>query len=108
MEAIFDHELRKDGGKFLFDCNFHKADIKISNSFIEDVCNAWTDFIFCPPANNYGNQFILNNFYVKIDHNVVYSEMLRRKNAYCVRSFFDENGNLLSYLSFIEKFQYNR
>lgn len=103
-KLLFCHELREYGGKLLFDCNISKIDINVNNLFIRDVCNAWADSNFRPPVSDYSNQSILNNSYIKIDKNIVFSEILNKKNAHYIRNFFDENGSLLSYISFTTKF----
>ena len=57
---LFDEGLKKYGKRFLFECNFYKNDISISNSFIRDVCYAWSDFNYrLPDRYSYGNEFVL-------------------------------------------------
>lgn len=45
---LFDSVLKKYGGKLLFESNFRKNDIILTNRFIEGVCNAWSDLNFGP------------------------------------------------------------
>lgn len=108
-KVLFDEELKKYGKGFLFECNFSKKDINISNVFIRDVCYAWSDFNFrSPDSNFYGNQSVLNNSFIKIDNILIYSNILRRKEAFKLHLFFDQDGNALDYNSFCMKYDLNR
>lgn len=69
--------------------------------FTKNVCSAWADFNFHPPVNDYAHQFILNNSYIKINKSIILLHMLCQKMH--ITNFFDENGNLLSCLSFTAK-----
>ena len=107
-KILFDQALRGYGGRFIFECNFSKDDVKVSNIFIQEVINAWADYNFRPPDSNvFSNQSILNNSFIKIDNNIIYSTTLRLKNVHFIRDFFDDNGNVIDYTSFTSKFHIN-
>lgn len=83
---------------------FFQKDINISNVFIRDVCYAWSDFNFSSPDSNcYGNQSVLNNSIMKIDNMLIFSNILRRKEAFKLHHFFDQDGNALDYNIFCTK-----
>ena len=101
--SLFDLALKSYGGKFLFECNYNKIDINVSNTFINEVCGAWSDFNFRPPEQ-FANQYVINNSYIKINNDIFYSSILRSKKAYTVKDFFDSNGKALTYTAFKTKF----
>ena len=104
-KILFDFNLKKYGGKLLFESNFRKNDVTLNNKFIEGVCYAWSDFNFRPlNVENYWNESVLNNSYIKIDNKLIYSKILHAKSAHYVKNFFDNNGNALQYINFISKF----
>ena len=103
-KGLFEHHLKCHGGRFVFNCNYKKGDIIIDNSFIRHVCDAWAEFNFRVPDEDYGDQIVLNNSLVKIDNKVIFFEELLSKNAYHVKNFFIDNQRVRSYEDFVEKY----
>ena len=60
--------------------------------------------MFCTPDNNnYATQYVLNNSHIKIDNKLFFSNLLLIANVYCVKDFFDVDGQPLDYNTFITK-----
>ena len=103
-KCLFDYYLSRYGASFLFKCNYSCKDLQISNTFILNVCQAWSSYSFQVPDKNYGKQIILNNYYIKIDSKPIFRNCLLQTNAIYVKDFFDCNGAPLSYVDFVHKF----
>ena len=84
-KCLFNDSLKRYGGTFIFQCNFSGNDVlHISNIFIRQVCEIWSEYNFYHPIDNFGNQFVLNNSHIKINKNIVYNDCLHKGDAYRV------------------------
>lgn len=81
-ESIFNEEPKRHVKSVLISY-FCQKDITISNKFIRDVCYAFR----LPDKIDYGNQFILNNCFIKIVNKNIYSDTLKEKEDFCVLIF---------------------
>ena len=103
---IFNFYLAKYGKAFLFKCNFQGQDIKISNIFVSEVCQAWSDFSFHLPRD-YASQSVLNNSFIKIDNKLFFNKSLFDNNVHLVKDFFDDAGNPHNYTTFVSNYNLN-
>lgn len=100
-KVLFTYELKKYGSSFLFKCNFAKNDVCISNLFIRQVCDAWADYNFHIPSENFSDQFILNNSCLKINGEIFFHKDLLQCNVFKVLDFFENNGKVKPFDNFI-------
>ena len=63
-------------------------------------------FLYTPytPNCSSGNKIVFNNFFVKVNSCIFYSDSLRASSVYLVKHFFDADGNVLEYNDFILKY----
>ncbi|PIK36905.1 pol-like protein [Apostichopus japonicus] len=103
-KIFFDLELYKLGKQFLFQCNCNKRDISIPNNFVSQIIKAWCEISFNNPTDNYGNQFLWNNSYIRINNQIVFYKFLYEANVKYVRDLYGENGRPLTFHFFRTKF----
>lgn len=93
-KLFFDLYLKPFGNSFIFQCNYHSKDVQaINNVFIRQVLEAWSETVFTTPVENFGSQIIWNNFFVRIDNNIVmYKNLFGAKNVMYVSDLFDQDN----------------
>lgn len=90
------------GKDFYFRCNLNKEDSpKISNSFITDVCKAWSTLSFKNPISKFENEIIWDNSNVKVNNKTVFYDFLHLKGIDYIHNFFDGNKRPLTYRGFV-------
>ena len=89
-KLFFDFYLSPYGKSFLFNCNFNTSDILVKNSFIKDICTAWSSYAFKTPANNFQQEIIWNNSFIKIDKKVIFYKFMYQKGVMYINDLFDE------------------
>lgn len=100
----FNLYLSSRGGSFLFKCNFDANDITTSNSFVNDICIAWSRFKSKVPTDDFGSEIIWNNKHIRVNNKSIFYKYFYDKNVFCIRDLFDENNRILSYNHFTKKF----
>ena len=103
-KIFFDHYLKPYGKDFLFHCNFSYHDVSITNDFINDVCKAWSYYAFKNPRNDFKNQIIWNNSFIKVDKRIVFFKKMYENGIVFVKDLYDEENSLLSIGNLIQTF----
>ena len=76
----------------------------IQNSFVRQIACAWCEMSFSPPPENFGNQLIWNNSYIRIDNSTIMYKYLFDKNVKYVSDLFDQEGMPFTFECFKAKY----
>ena len=101
---FFNLHLKKYGSDYLFKCNFQIKDIIVRNTFINDVCSAWSAYNFRKPDKNFKNEIIWNNSLIKVDNNIIFYSFMYERGVERISDFLDDKNCLLSLSNFKQKF----
>ena len=105
--SFFFFYLKPYGKSFLFNCNFHTNDIHVSNAFIFDVCNAWSQYNYNVPSRNFTHEIIWNNSNIKIDNKILFLPFFFKKNIILISDLLDDQHNFLNYNQLITKYSFH-
>lgn len=65
--------LRKYGKDLIIYCNCKEEDLNgISNVFVRQVIGAWFEASFSVPTENFGNEIVWTNYYIRIENSILY------------------------------------
>ena len=106
-KLFFDFHLQKYGKKFLFNCNFKGEDIVTENSFLNDVCKAWSTYSYYLPTKSLKKEIIWNNSHIKVNDEIIYYDFMYRKGVVYVGDLLDENDRFLTINCFKRMFGIN-
>ena len=96
------------GGTFLFECNFDIHDLNLSSelpSFYKEILSAWQEIHSTDPssADEYGNEIIWNNRFIKIDGKPIFFLSWYQKGVIKIRDLLVD-GRFLSITEFQDKY----
>ena len=97
------------GGTFLFECNFDIHDLNLSLKFAlfyKEILSAWQEIHSTEPssADEYENEIIWNNRFIKIDGKSVFFPSWYRKGVVKIRDLLNDDRKFLSRVEFQEKY----
>ena len=97
------------GGTFLFECNFDIHDLNLSlyfPLFYKEILSAWQEIHSTEPssADEYENEIIWNNRFVKIDGRSIFFPSWYRKGVVKIRDLLNDDRKFLSRVEFQEKY----
>ena len=97
------------GGTFLFECNFDIHDLNLSLKFplfYKEIFSAWQEIHSTEPssADEYENEIIWNNRFIKIDRKSVFFPSWYRKGVVKIRDLLNDDRKFLSRVEFQEKY----
>ena len=73
------------------------SDINYTNHFLGNVCKAWCSLTFHNPINNFGNQVLWNNSFIRMNGKPVVLNKLVGKCLINVRDLFHKDGTALCF-----------
>ena len=103
-KLFFDYYLDDFGKSLLFRCNYKNTDVVVNNVFLMNVCQAWSSCTYSTLPTNIKDQIIWNNSCIKIDDNIVFYKSWYDKGIVCIKDFYDNNNQALSFTCFKSKF----
>ena len=97
------------GGTFLFECNFDIHDLNLSLKFplfYKEIFSAWQEIhsTESSSADEYENEIIWNNRFIKIDRKSVFFPSRYRKGVVKIRDLLNDDRKFLSRVEFQEKY----
>lgn len=72
------------------------------------MCAAWCDATLTIPNSNFGEQIIWTNSLIKVNNVTIYYRRFHQAGVIYVKDLFNEDGTIVNYDQFMDKFELNQ